>query len=147
MSPRPNLVERRMNRFLRKAPSVRSAAGVIVTAMVVVIGIGAVAIRLLDHTEYPSMWKALWWATQTVTTVGYGDVTPEDHRGQVVAAFVMLEGIAFIAITTAVVTSAFVARAEEARGGGLERQLAELTRRFDEFDAFLKTGIGGEKDG
>jgi hypothetical protein len=51
----------------------------------------------------------------------------------------MLEGIAFIAITTAAVTSAFVARAEEARGGGLEKQVAELTERFDRFEEFLQT--------
>jgi voltage-gated potassium channel Kch len=53
----------------------------------------------------------LWWAIQTVTTVGYGDVAPKDVVGRVVAALVMLYGIAFIAIVTAVITSTFVARA------------------------------------
>ena len=38
---------------------------------------------------------------QTVTTVGYGDVTPKDTAGKIVGAIVMLEGIAFLAIVTA----------------------------------------------
>ena len=33
--------------------------------------------RLLDPSEYPSIGRGLWWAIQTVTTVGYGDVTPD----------------------------------------------------------------------
>ena len=51
-----------------------------------------------------------WWALQTVTTVGYGDVTPARTSGRIVAAFVMLQGIAFLAILVAAITSTFVAR-------------------------------------
>jgi voltage-gated potassium channel len=50
-------------------------------------------------------------ALQTVTTVGYGDVTPTHVGGKLVGAAVMLEGTAFIAIVTAAITSTFVARA------------------------------------
>ena len=39
----------------------------------------------------------MWWALQTVTTVGYGDVAPTQLVGRLVGAVVMLEGIAFIA--------------------------------------------------
>ena len=46
---RPNLIERRLERFLREPPSVRNAAAVIVGAtVVVVVGSGAL-IRLVDH--------------------------------------------------------------------------------------------------
>ena len=47
-----------------------------------------------------------------VTTVGYGDVTPKDVAGKIVGALVMLEGIAFLAIVTAAITSMFVTRAQ-----------------------------------
>jgi voltage-gated potassium channel len=50
-----------------------------------------------------------------VTTVGYGDVTPQHPSGRFVGVLVMLEGIAFLTITTAVITSTFVARAERER--------------------------------
>ena len=48
---------------------------------------------------------------QTIPTVGYGDVTPEHTSGRIIATFVMLWGIAFLSILTAMITSTFVARA------------------------------------
>jgi hypothetical protein len=89
---RPNLIERRMSRFLREPPSVRTAAGVIVTATAVVVVVGGVLMRVFDHDEYSNVWVGMWWALQTVTTVGYGDVTPKNPSGRIIAAFVMLEG-------------------------------------------------------
>ena len=94
-----------MSRFLKEPPSVRTAAGVIVTATTVVVVAGGVLMRLLDHGEYADIWVGMWWALQTVTTVGYGDVTPKEPVGRIIATFVMLQGIAFLAITTAAITS------------------------------------------
>jgi voltage-gated potassium channel len=138
---RLNLVERRLERFLREPPSVRNAAGVIVIAtLVVVVGAGA-AISVIDSEEYPSVGIGMWWALQTVTTVGYGDVTPTDLGGRLVGAVVMLEGTAFIAIVTAVITSSFVTRATrddeaaQARGQLNDRELME--KRFDELERKL----------
>ena len=111
-SRRPKTIERRMNRFLREPVSVRNAASVIVTATFIVVVGGGIAIRAIDHREYSSIWEGMWWALQTVTTVGYGDVTPKDAAGRIVGAVVMLEGIAFLAIITAAITSTFVTRAE-----------------------------------
>ena len=135
---RLNLVERRLERFLREPPSVRNAAAVIVVATtLIVIGAG-ILIRLLDSEEYPSVGLGLWWALQTVTTVGYGDVTPTHVAGRLVGAVVMLEGIAFIAIVTAAITSSFVARATRANEAARlqdtlgDRELME--RRFDELE-------------
>ena len=93
----------------------RTAAGVIVTATTVVVVAGGVLMRLLDHGEYADIWVGMWWALQTVTTVGYGDVTPKEPVGRIIATFVMLQGIAFLAITTAAITSTFVARASKER--------------------------------
>jgi hypothetical protein len=137
-SPRSNPIERRMSKFLREPPSVRLAASVIVTATAVVVVGGGILIRLLDHSEYPSVWVGMWWALQTVTTVGYGDVTPKHPSGRLVGVLVMLEGIAFLAITTAVITSSFIARAESERAIAeqLEGETFEerLDARFDEID-------------
>ncbi len=133
--PRPNLIERRMSRFLREPPSVRTAAGVIVTATAVVVVGGGVAMRILDHDEYPNIWVGMWWALQTVTTVGYGDVTPRHTSGRIVASFVMLEGIAFLTIIIAAITSTFVARAEA------ERDAAEAADQ-DKADARIEAALG-----
>jgi voltage-gated potassium channel len=131
-----------MQRFLRQPPSVRYAASVIVTATVVIVLASGVLMRLLDHREYPNVWLGIWWAIQTVTTVGYGDVTPRSLAGRIVAGAVMLEGIALLAIVTAGVTSAFVQRAEqehEAEADKAEAQERERAdARFDSLDARLE---------
>ena len=140
-----------MSKFLREPPSMRTAASVIVTATAVVVVGGGVLIRVLDHSEYSSVWVGMWWAIQTVTTVGYGDVTPAHWSGRIVAAFVMLEGIAFLAIITAAVTSTFVVRAERERGIAegadevaleerLDARFDELAQRFDRLESRLGKG-------
>ena len=125
-----------MSRFLREPPSVRTAARVIVTATAVVVVGGGVLMRVLDHAEYSNIWVGMWWALQTVTTVGYGDVTPQHTSGRVVAVLVMLEGIAFLTIVIAAITSTFVARATK------ERETAQAGDEAD-FDARVEARLDG----
>jgi voltage-gated potassium channel len=146
---RLNLIERRLQRFLREPPSVRNAAGVIVIAtLVVVVGAG-VAITLIDNEEYPNVGIGMWWALQTVTTVGYGDVTPTNFSGRLVGAAVMLEGTAFIAIVTAVITSTFVARAtRESEAARMKDELSDrelIETRFDELERKLDLLAAGRE--
>ena len=105
------MVERRLTRFAREPVSVRNAAAVIAVSTTVVVIASGVLMWAVDRSEYPSIGRGLWWAMQTVTTVGYGDVTPEHTAGRIVAVAVMLWGIAFVAIVVAAITSTFVARA------------------------------------
>lgn len=119
----------------------RGAASVIVLATAIVVVGAGVLIRFVDHQEYSNVWVGMWWAVQTVTTVGYGDVTPKRITGRLVGGAVMLEGVAFIAILTAVITSTFVARATRITDVGHEQQeLSDremIERRFDELEAKL----------
>jgi len=146
--PRPNLIERRMTRFLREPPSVRLAVSVIVTATAIVVAGSGVAMRFLDHDEYANVWVGMWWAIQTVTTVGYGDVTPQHTSGRIVATLVMLYGIAFLTIIIAAITSTFVARAERERHEQetdeirapeqrIEARIDALGERLDRIEALL----------
>jgi voltage-gated potassium channel len=138
---RLNLIERRLERFRREPGSVRNAAGVIVMATTVVVVGAGVLISLIDREEYPNVGIGMWWALQTVTTVGYGDVTPTHFSGKLVGAAVMLEGTAFIAIVTAVITSTFVARAtRESEAARVKSDLSDrelMEKRFDELEGQL----------
>jgi voltage-gated potassium channel len=135
---RLNPIERRIERFLREPPTIRNAAGVIVTATAAVVVAAGVLIRLIDSEEYPNVGIGMWWALQTITTVGYGDVTPTELEGRLVAAVVMLQGVAFVAIVTAVITSTFIARAtrqsDETRAEEELSDRALVERRFDELE-------------
>jgi voltage-gated potassium channel Kch len=155
---RQGRVERRLNRILHEPPTVRLAASAVVSATAGVVVIAGIGIRLLDHEEYPNIWVGMWWAIQTVTTVGYGDVTPKNWNGRLVGVVVMLQGIAFLAIVTAAITSLFVARAseelreqhrresesvlDEAAVGPLahtDARFDELERRLERIEAALKS--------
>ncbi len=130
-----------MTRFLRKPPTVRGAASVIVTTTGLIVVVSGLLMRLLDHKEYPNFFIGMWWAIQTVTTVGYGDVTPKSVAGRIVASFVMLEAIALVAIVTAAITSTFVARAtrlqDTAAADKRNQDEARLNSRFDQLDKRL----------
>lgn len=69
--------------------------------------------HLIDSQTFPNTWLGMWWALQTVTTVGYGDIVPQQAAGRVVAAILMLGGLALLSVLTAAVTSIFVSRAQE----------------------------------
>ena len=134
----PNVADRMIDRYLRDPKSVRRAMGVIVTATtIVVIGAGAL-MRLVDHREYASIWAGMWWAIQTVTTVGYGDVTPKEPNGRIVATFVMLEGIAFLSIVTASITSTFVERASRDRNNDESLHEQRVEERLASMDEELR---------
>jgi voltage-gated potassium channel len=142
------VVERRLSQILRQPPAVRTALGLVVTATTVVVITAGIAMRLLDHRDFSSVWLGIWWSVQTVTTVGYGDVTPTNVAGRIVATFVMLEGIAFVAIITAVVTATFVSRAQRERRdtgvadapspGGTDARLDGLAQRLDRIESLLR---------
>jgi voltage-gated potassium channel len=125
--------------------STRKAIGVIAAAYVLTMAISAFLMWLLDRHEYPDVGVAVWWAVQTVTTVGYGDVPPVDPVGRVVAGGVMLLSVAFIAIVTATITSVFIESRQSQRRTGaaaldaehrerLEARLAEISARLESMD-------------
>ncbi len=71
--------------------------------------------RIVDPKTFHTVWLGIWWAIETVTTVGYGDIVPSQPIGKVIGAFLMLGGLSLLAIVTAAITSAFVARAQARR--------------------------------
>ena len=144
-------MRRRLEAFLHDPLSVRNAMAVIVAATAVSVVFGGVLIRVVDSEEFPDLGTALWWALQTVTTVGYGDVTPENTAGRLVAALFLLEAISFVTIVTAVITSSFVERARQQRIADVETteavgveqlkaQLSEITSRLERIQQTLDSG-------
>jgi voltage-gated potassium channel len=67
----------------------------------------AIVQRAEESPEYATYGDSLWWAIVTVTTVGYGDITPKTSEGRVVAAMLMLTGIALLGTVAASLASFF----------------------------------------
>jgi voltage-gated potassium channel len=107
--------------------------------------------RLVDPKTFHSIWLGMWWAIETVTTVGYGDIVPSQTAGKLIAAFLMLGGLSLLAVVTAAVTSGFVQRAQ-AQAASLEDdpvmvKLEELGRQLEAVQAELaRRGGDGSSD-
>ena len=137
---------------LRRRPlTARRAALIIANYTVLVTFAGGLVASLADRKDFDSLGEGLWWALQTVTTVGYGDVVPSSGTGRVIGAFVMISGIAFLTVITAAVTASLIEAARRrqptppdreqlpefmqevaARLSAIEARLDELRPRADE---------------
>jgi voltage-gated potassium channel len=113
----------------------RDAARLIVTFWFLAVLLFGILEHLIDRDTFPTVALGMWWALQTVTTVGYGDVVPGTVGGKAIAAFLMLGGLSLLSVVTATITSAFVARAQRQRHGDREeellRRLAEVSEKLD----------------
>jgi len=99
------------------------------TSAVIVLGGGA--FYLVEVEGERSLGDGLWWALTTVTTVGYGDISPATPAGRLVAAVVMIVGIAYTSLLTAGIATAL------ARGDRAE-QSQDLAARLDGLAARLE---------
>ena len=103
----------------------------------------ALLMTVVDHENFPSLGSGLWWAAQTVTTVGYGDDVPTTFKGQLIAVLVMLFGIGFLTVVTAAITSSFIERSrlEHTRsddGSQTAEQLRQIEQRLERIEAALE---------
>ena len=64
----------------------------------------------LQPDKFGTIPDAMWWAIITITTVGYGDVTPVSSWGKLIGAFTALSGVFTVALLTGIVASAFATR-------------------------------------
>lgn len=146
---RPSLFERSVLRIANSRSYSRSLTLGLSLTFVGLAFVGAILMRIADPHNFPSLGLAIWWALQTVTTVGYGDVTPTTDVGRVIGGIEMVIGVSFIAFLTAGVTSAVIQRAS-AKAQAVERAqdereaeaildaLVETRRAVTELDARLE---------
>jgi voltage-gated potassium channel len=81
---------------------------------------------------------ALWWALTTVTTVGYGDTYPVTTEGRIIAAGLMLVGIALFGSISAIVTSKLILPKETKDHDELRREVRALHEDIRELREELK---------
>jgi voltage-gated potassium channel len=135
-------LEQRLDRVVARAASPRGAAVVIATVSTSITVAAGILMTVADRKGFPSIGSGLWWAVQTVTTVGYGDHVPTTVAGRLVAAVVMLVGIGFLTVITAAITSTFVSRSRREQASSsvttpTEEQLKQIAGRLERIEAAL----------
>lgn len=78
-----------------------------VIAILAALGGGA-AFNSIEKAHHYGLWKGVYWAITTMTTVGYGNPAPETTGGQVIAVGLMLIGIGFVALLTGAIAERFL---------------------------------------
>ena len=78
------------------------------------------------NKDITSYLDAIYWAMVTITTVGYGDITPVTDIGKIIAMFSIVFGVAMISFTTSIMVSAFSERFDEMRNLGSIKQVHRM---------------------
>jgi voltage-gated potassium channel len=106
----------------------------LVAMMLAIMLVAAAVVHLLSPKAFATWGDEIWWAAQTVTTVGYGDVVPSTGGGRLIGGVVMFASVATVSLVTAVVTAGFVAYQQRRLSGDAERheELREVLRRIEQ---------------
>jgi len=98
-----------------------------------------IAIYVLEEQHNPNietLFDALYWALVTISTVGYGDISPVTPEGRTISILVIISGIAMISFATSVIVSAFSEKLSELK----ENRIIEQVNKSKSF--LLVCGYG-----
>ncbi len=79
-----------------------------VLTLIIIFGSLMYLIESETNTGFTSIPISIYWAIVTMTTVGYGDISPQTPLGQLLAALIMITGYSIIAVPGGIVTAAMV---------------------------------------
>jgi voltage-gated potassium channel len=97
--------------------------------IVVTAGIAIYVFEAHVNNRINTLFDAFYWALVTISTVGYGDITPVTPQGRIVSGVIIVSGIAMVSFVTSVIVSAFSAKLEELR----EKRYIQDLKKFDSF--------------
>jgi voltage-gated potassium channel len=104
----------KLGRYVKEAESLKSAMRssrtkiqLFVGSVLTIVLIAGTLMYIVEgpNSGFTSIPMAMYWAIVTLTTVGYGDITPVTALGKFISAVIMLLGYAIIAVPTGIVTS------------------------------------------
>ncbi|ABK46165.1 TrkA-N domain protein [Magnetococcus marinus MC-1] len=103
------------------------------TLAAVVLGMVTLAFFMAERGHNPditNLWDALYWTMITITTVGYGDISPATDGGRMVAITGTIVGIWVTVLMTSIIVSALTERIFELKEQRMERQIEKLRDHF-----------------
>jgi len=96
----------------------------------VVVFVASILIYVMEannpHSPINTLFDAFYWSIVTISTVGYGDVTPITQEGQSVAVLVIISGIAVLSFATSIVVTAFTEKLDEIRENKMLSDIKKL---------------------
>ena len=86
----------------------KRALSAVVTLAIAYIMISALVIFNVEPDSFNTFFDAIYWATVSLTTVGYGDISPVSTVGRIVTMFSSVFGIAIIALPSGIITGGYL---------------------------------------
>lgn len=99
--------------------------------------LGANALHILEPDKAPTLGTGMWWAITTMTTVGYGDISPSTPEGRMTGSFLMVFGVAIMASFSGYLASFLVAENEEDNQADLAAQLRQIQTQLERLEQIL----------
>jgi len=127
--------------FLRKTNLVHGAV-----IFLFILSAGTVSFFLLEHgsnNAVDSYDDALWYVIVTITTVGYGDISPESVGGRIVGAIIMIAGVFFMSLLTASLASIMIENENKEES---EKNLNEMKLQMEKMQEEMLTEINELKE-
>ena len=132
-----NLIERVFN-----SRRLRTILGVLI---ICIISFGYVF--YLAEPQIKTIEDGIWWALVTITTVGYGDITPLTTLGRLVAGTLMFVGLGLIATVTAIVSAKFIANyVDHHTNDDVLEKLEELEDEIEKIEEIETNVVGKLKE-
>ncbi len=123
---------RSINQFVDVLANKRFELLTLLFLLVFVVFTGGIAIYVLEETHNSrinSLFDSLYWSLVTISTVGYGDISPVTHGGRIISMLIIVFGIAMISFATSVIVSAFSEKLDELK----EERVVEEVNKSKEF--------------
>ncbi|MCR3760604.1 potassium channel family protein [Clostridium felsineum] len=103
---------------------------------VFVLILGTIGIHFIEGLSYNN---ALWWSFVTITTVGYGDISPSTTLGRILASILMLVGIGFLSMLTGTISTFFLRK--KTNTSYENSVLNDIKYKLDNFDELTSEDI------
>ena len=121
-----------INQFVEVLANKRFELYTLLLLLVFIVSVSGIAIYVFEEDKNPnitSIFDAFYWALVTISTVGYGDISPVTSYGRAISIFIIISGIAMISFVTSVIVSAFSEKLDELK----ENRIIEQINRNERF--------------
>ena len=132
-----------LNTFIEVLANKKFELFILLVAVSFVTVIGGVVIYVFEahiNHKIDNLFDAFYWALVTITTVGYGDITPVTPEGKALTMILIVFGVGFISFSTSIIASAFTERIEDLKTDRIIREIKGMN------DVYMICGFSNEAE-
>ena len=134
---------RSINTFIEVLANKKFELTILLLAVGFVTFIGGAIIYVFEAHNNPkisTIFDAIYWSLITISTVGYGDITPVSDEGKILTMFLIIVGIGSISFSTSIIASAFTEKLQELKADRVFRIIKNME------DVYLICGYSNEAE-